>query len=296
MWNPNATTFANSDLVGTAPNEVFVDKNNTIYVTNRQTGRAMIWLGGISTQTRDIFIINTLWSLFVTAAGDIYGVGGYTNAGQVAKVTLNSSNSVPVMYVCGWCYDLFIDADNNLYCSIESHHQIIARSLNSNSNAFTVIAGTGSPGSASDSFNKPNGIFVDTNFDLYVADCLNDRIQLFRSGQSHAITVAGNESSNITITLSRPNAVTLDENGYLFIVDHWNHRIVGSDANGFRCTVGCSGSNGPQSDQLYGPKTLSFDSYGNLFVADDGNNRIQKFFLMTNACSTYDKNQLKNLE
>ena len=47
-WNPNATTFASSNLVGADPYKVFVATNNTVYVANRQMGRVIIWSGGTS--------------------------------------------------------------------------------------------------------------------------------------------------------------------------------------------------------------------------------------------------------
>jgi hypothetical protein len=131
--------------------------------------------------------------------------------------------------------------------------------------------------------NYPQGIFVDINLDLYVADCRNNRIQLFQSEQLDAITVAGSGSLNTTISLNCPTGVVLDADGYLFIVDSGNNRIVGSGSDGFRCLVGCSNSTGSASNQLDGPRTLSFDSYGNMFVTDYGNNRIQKFSLLTNS-------------
>ena len=129
----------------------------------------------------------------------------------------------------------------------------------------------------------PHGIYVDINFDLYVADSGNNRIQLFRSGDLNGITLAGNGAPG-TITLRYPTAVVLDNDGYLFIVDSGNNRIVGSGLNGFRCLVGCSGTSGSESNQLSWPKSMAFDSYGNMFVADTGNSRIQKFLLNSNSC------------
>ncbi|CAF4630366.1 unnamed protein product, partial [Didymodactylos carnosus] len=105
----------------------------------------------------------------------------------------------------------------------------------------TIVAGTDRPGSALNQLNNPFGIFVDVNFDLYVADCLNNRVQLFRLGQSIGITVAGNGSPNPTIPLLCPTRIVLDAQKYLFIVDYGNDRIVGSGPNGFRCLVGCHG-------------------------------------------------------
>ena len=146
--------------------------------------------------------------------------------------------------------------------------------------------GTGICGTTSNMLCYPNGIFVHINFDLYVTDCNNNRVQLFKSGQLNATTIAGSGASG-TIILSCPNGVVLDGDDHLFIVDGNNHRIVGSDANGFRCVVGCSGG-GSAADQLLGPWSVSFDSYGNMFVTDYGNNRIQKFVLSFNSCGKCD--------
>ena len=156
--------------------------------------------------------------------------------------------------------------------------------MKSESNALRIVAGTGSAGSTSTTLNGPRGIFVDVNLDLYVADTGNSRIQLFRSGQLNATTVAGSSSLTTTISLNGPTGIVLDADSYLFIVDNENHRIVGSGPYGFRCLVGCNGSRGSASNQLNHPWTLSFDSYGNMFVLDQWNYRVQKFSLMTNLC------------
>ena len=184
------------------------------------------------------------------------------------------------------CSGLFIDISNTLYCSMGSHHQVLKRSLNDSATTTTTIAGSASSGSGSNQLNYPLGIFVDINFDLYVADSGNDRIQLFPSGELNGITVAGSGSPDITITLSLPYAVVLDADHYLFITERGNHRIIGSGPYGFRCLVGCSGS-GSGSNQLNNPTSLSFDIDGNLFVADSYNNRIQKFILMIKSCGMF---------
>ena len=56
-------------------------------------------------------------------------------------------------------------------------------------------------GSASDRLADPQGIFVDIDFNLYVADNGNNRIQLFLPGQLNATTVAGIGAPG-TITLA----------------------------------------------------------------------------------------------
>jgi hypothetical protein len=169
----------------------------------------------------------------------------------------------------------------------------ISLNNNNNPNNLTIVAGNGSPGPTSMKLHTPQGIFVTTNFNLYVADCGNDRIQLFYHGQLNATTVAGNGFSG-AITLNCPTDVILDVNNYLFIVDSNNHRIIGSGPYGFQCVAGCSGTHGQGSDQLNHPQSLSFDSFGNLFVVDKDNDRIQKFLLNSDSCNMYTGNIFLN--
>jgi hypothetical protein len=181
------------------------------------------------------------------------------------------------------CAGLFVDITNTLYCSISNSHQVVKKWLGDGVTTSAIIAGRNGPGSGLDNLNFPVGIFVDINFDLYVADCRNNRVQLFQLGQIFATTVAGNGATN-TITLSCPTGVVLDADKHLFIVDSGNHRIIGSGPTGFWCIIGCFGS-GSAPNQLYNPQSMSFDSYGNIFVTDLKNKRIQKFVLATNSCS-----------
>lgn len=188
------------------------------------------------------------------------------------------------MYVKNTCWDLFVDINNNIYCSMLDYHQVATKSLINNSSMWKIAAGTDCPGSTSSTLTNPRGIFVDINLNLYVADFGNNRIQKLSPNQIDAITIAGATVPG-TISLSGPTGIVLDGNGYLFIVDCWNHRIVASGPNGFRCVAGCSGNSGSAPNQLYYPTTINFDTYRNMIVADDWNHRIQKFFLITNISS-----------
>ncbi|CAF1439445.1 unnamed protein product [Adineta steineri] len=225
-------------------------------------------------------------SLSVTSNGDIYIDDGFKN-GRVQKWIAQTNTFVTIMNVNSSCYGLFVDMNDTLYCSMTQHHQVVKRSLNDfvmTSNR--VAAGTGIYGSASNQLYSPHGIFVDVNLDLYVADCYNDRVQLFKLGESNGVTVAGSTSLNPTLTLRCPSGIILDADKYLFIVDSGNDRIVGSGLNGFRCLVGCYES-GSQSNQLYNPFSFSFDRSGNIFVTDSYNHRIQKFQYLEESCNKF---------
>jgi hypothetical protein len=224
--------------------------------------------------------------LFVTSSGDIFIDNGVSN-GQVNRWLINGTSTAPVMYVSQSCLGLFVDINSTLYCSLFALHQVVATSLNDASNTLRTIAGTGCSGSTSNTLYAPMGIFVDINFNLYVADNMNNRIQLFQSRRPNATTVAGSTASG-TIALLGPTDVVLDADGYLFIVDSGNQRIIGSGPTGFRCVAGCSGTSGSASNQLNSPYAMAFDSYGNIFVTDGINHRIQKFALVADSCGMYD--------
>jgi hypothetical protein len=273
-------------MVGSNPYGIFVDTYNTIYAADGTNNRIQVWLEGSINPTRTISgNISSPCSLFVTSSGDIYVDNG-DYYGEVDRWLLNATNSIPAMYITQSCYGLFIDINNTLYCSLYGLHQVVAKSLDDISNTLKIAAGTGCPGSASNMLNSPHGIYIDINFNLYVADSTNGRIQRFQSGQLNAITVAGAGVPG-TITLFFPTSVVLDADGYLFIVDSYNYRIIGSGPTGFRCVAGCSGASGSASNQLYNPQTMAFDSYGNIFVTDLDNNRIQKFVLAAHSCGMY---------
>ncbi|CAF3732096.1 unnamed protein product, partial [Adineta steineri] len=294
-WYPNATTFANLSMMGSQPRDIFINTNNTIYVTSQAANKILVWSEGNTIPIKNISgNISSPIGLFVTTAGEIY-VDSDNSIGRIDKWTLNSTVGISIMYTCTKCYDIFIDMNNNLYCSMKDSHQVVTKSLDVVSNALTIVAGTGTAGNTSSMLNSPYGIYVNTNFDLYVADYLNNRIQIFQSGQLNGITVAGAASLNRTITLNGPTGIILDADNYLYIVDSNNHRIVGSGPSGFHCLVGCSGSSGSAENQLSYPKMLSFDSYGNMFVTDYSNNRIQKFAILTSLCSETITSTLMNL-
>jgi len=247
----------------------------------------IIWPNTSSISPRNISLkSSSITTVFVTEDNLIYFDYQSNSISEIRRLSTDLSTTISIMRTVDNCYDIFIDIYNYIYCSLEDYHQIIRKSLNNSFDQVRIVAGTGITGSTSFMLNRPQGIFVDVNLDLYVADRSNNRVQLFPFDQSDGTTIAGNGSSLSTIHLDNPVAVVLDANKYVFIVEHGSHRIIGSDSNGFRCLVGCYGQ-GSSDNELDNPRAMSFDKYGNIFVVDTGNNRTQKFQLTTNSCSKF---------
>ena len=149
----------------------------------------------------------------------------------------------------------------------------------------SLSAGTGGRGIAQNELNEPWGIFVDTEFNLYVADAANNRVQLFRPGQLNGITVAGAGVPN-GLQLKFPTDVVVDMNGFLFVADNQHNRVIRVKGNEYACIAGCSGTNGSAANELHKAYAVRLDSHGHLYVADEANDRIQKFNLFSSGCGT----------
>ena len=263
---------------------MFINTNNTIYVAASDLNQLVVFSSMNSTSAMTIGTgLVSPRGLFVTIDNDIYVDNG-RNHSRVEKWTSNATNGAAVMNVSSGCYSLFVDINNTLYCSLDIIPMIVKRSLTDVINtSATVAAGNETEGTSSYQLNHPNGIFVDTELTLYVADCFNHRIQSFTLNQLNGTTVAGAGAAG-TVTLLHPVEIMLDGGNALFIVEYGNHRIVRSGPTGFQCILGCSGGGGSGPSQLNHPRSMAFDRDGNLFVLDTDNHRIQKFQLATDTC------------
>lgn len=269
--------MVNKTVVRTGLASIFVDRNDIVYATDEFHDRILMW----NTDSDKPTIINLYnmympHDLFVTIDKSIYVLS--SSKSLVDKLLPNTTKGTIVMV--NDCFGLFIDIDNYLYCSINNEHKVVKKSLDNDINKLIIVAGTGKKGLDDKRLDDPRGIFVDINFDLYVADCGNNRVQLFKSKQLGGITVAGNDAE-LPFRLICPTEIFLDGNGYLFIMDAFN-RIIGSKSNGFYCIYGCSDKSDIDYYEVY---AAAFDSHGNIFLIDKPNDRILKLHLLTNTSS-----------
>ena len=281
-WNADAITYVNNSI-GIYPTGILVTVDDTVYVAMSNLNQIQVWTEENSIPMMNHSIITSEpHDVFVTINRDVY-FGGGNLQDIVDKWIWNTNVSVPAMHTSGICFGLFVDVIDNLYCSLDLANQVMRISTNCVINNTVIVAGNSMNGSAPNMLHGPRGIFVDTDFVLYVADCYNNRIQRFLYGQSNGLTVAGSGAMG-SISLSLPHDVILDGNGYIYIVEFYGHRIVCSGPYGFRCIIGCTGTAGSAANQLSNPTGLSFDNHGNLFVTDSANSRVQKFLLSNTSC------------
>ena len=266
------------------PRAVFVNMNDIVY-TASSLGPIYAWHGNDSSPWMNFtFPSGTLVSMFATNDGELFaGISISSNVSVVQSWTADGMNRTTLITTSKPCYGLFVDDVHRLYCSLGEANSVMMLVLNDSLGTNKTIAGGGVAGGPSTQLSNPKGIFVSSNYTLYVADYGNHRIQRFPPGQLNGNTVAGT-GAPATVMLNSPSAVVLDGDDFMFIADHFNHRIVGEGPNGFRCIAGCSNTSGAAANQLSEPWGLSFDSHGNIFVLDINNHRIQKFFLSKTSC------------
>ena len=217
------------------------------------------------------------FGMFVVSTGEIYVNYG---AGRVDKWKSKVDTYETVAQFCWTCWAIFISMNDMIYCSMAL--SIVTKSLHSNSSTQTVIAGTGVSGSEAHMLNMARGIFVDINLDLYVADCRNHRVQLFRSGTIDGITIL---TTSNTLKNFYPTDVVLDANQNIYIVDSAENRIFSGTSNNFKCIIGCREEG--TSWTITFP-SMAFDSFGNIYYADHLNRRVRKFLLSKDKCGKFE--------
>ncbi len=121
-------------------------------------------------------------------------------------------------------------------------------------------------------FNRPEGLGLDAQGNLHVADSCNHRIQIL-SPTLEAVESYGEPGSGIG-QLGYPYDVKIDATGMRFVCEFGNSRIQVFDTRGKSSEIiGCRGT---APGEFSNPWGVALDSCGNLYVADAGNHRVQK--------------------
>jgi sugar lactone lactonase YvrE len=186
---------------------------------------------------------------------------------------------------------LALDADGNLYVSDWGNHRV---RMISSAGTVTTIAGGGLPGSRGAladgpanvaRFFGPEGLAVDTEGNIFVADTLNNRIRRI-SPDGIVTTVAGSGPGTAygfdgalvdgpadIARFNDPSDVVVDAAGVLYVTDRLNHVIRMITPDGQVSTF--AGSGHPGSADGVGraasfelPNRIAIDRHGNLYVTE----------------------------
>ena len=149
--------------------------------------------------------------------------------------------------------------------------------------AVSFMKAFGQAGNAPGDFNRPEGICVDAQDRVYVADSCNHRIEVFdRDGKFlRTYGKAGGGKGE----LSYPYDICVDKAGRQYVCEFGNSRIQVFDANDQPIEI--IGGPGGEPGQFSNPWGVALDSAGNLYVADSLNHRVQKLIRKQTVVSVF---------
>jgi gliding motility-associated-like protein len=148
---------------------------------------------------------------------------------------------------------------------------------------LTYSSQFGTAGSGNSMLNKPSDVALNAAGQTFVADGLNNRIEIFNADGSYSGQFGTAGTGNVQF--NQPYGVAFDASGNVYVADMGNNRVqVYDNTFNYVKTIGTSGAG-----QLSSPKGIYVDASGNLYVADYGNNRVAIF----DNTGTY-KTQIKN--
>lgn len=219
--------------------------------------------------------------LMTLLAGD--GTQGYSGDGGPAATA-----------ELGYPYDVARDNAGNAY--IADTYNCVVRKVDTARNISSVAGTPGSCGFAGDGgpaasayLDYPEGVYVDGDNNLYIADTYNNVIRKVSggiittvAGTPTALGYSGDGGPATSAELYYPSGVKADSTGTLYVADTYNHRVrMVNASSGNITTIAGNGNGGFSGDgiatqnSLYYPSNIWRDPNDNLFIADQYNNRVR---------------------
>lgn len=140
---------------------------------------------------------------------------------------------------------------------------------------FHLLGFWGEPGRETGQLNRAEGLGIDAQDRVYVADSCNHRIQVFQADGTFIRTYgrAGRDPGEF----SYPYDIKVDADGRQYVCEFGNSRITILDSQDHVIELLGGDHAGGQPGRFANPWSIALDSLGNLYVADSQNHRVQKF-------------------
>lgn len=196
---------------------------------------------------------------------------------------------------------LALDSSGNIYLT-DTGYEVI-REVKTTGDIFKVAGTYGTPGNTGDgesatnaTLNQPEGVVVDTEGNLYIADTVNNRIREVSAGTINNVAGAsagtvcpgstencGDGGAATSAKLNNPWGVAVDSSFNIYIADTYDYRIrVVTQSTGLINTVAGNGTAGFTGDataaihaEIQPAFGIAVDSLGNIYFPDETDSRIR---------------------
>ena len=235
-------------------------------------------------------------NIFIDASGNLFVADGNFNsssASRILKFPAGSTSATNGVIVAGtgtqgsalnqFGYDnkVFVDGTGSIY--VGDNYNLRVLKFPSNSSAGTngaIIAGGNGSGSGLNQFSTIDGIFVDSNGNLFVADGGNARVIKFSAGSTQSTN--GSVVAQSGLSAFGVKSVYVTGDGSIYVADATQNRVLRFPSNSTSATAGTivagGNGNGAAQNQLGSNiGAIYVDEAGTIYIPDVNNHRIQKW-------------------
>ncbi len=265
------------------PYGMAIDSKGNLYVADQKVGAIFIF----NTETREVELIkNKTHGHFVRIIGlamDDNDRLFVSDPGLSHILVFNAKHEAEDVITEGLVRPgaMAIDSENRLlYVSDVDQDQVLV--YDADSLKLKRKMGTGgqkhaltSPGD----FARPGGLAIDSDGNLYVADTLNDRIEIF-DGDGKFIRAFGKAGDGPGY-FARPKGVAIDSDGHIWVADGMQDRV--QVFNQEAQLLISFGGHGLLPGMFQGIVNIMIDKQNRVFTSEIFPGRVQQFRYVTDA-------------
>jgi sugar lactone lactonase YvrE len=195
----------------------------------------------------------------------------YTPEGELLRTIGGRNGTGPGEF--GFVTDALQDSQGYYYVSEYGEYDRIQKFTRDGE----FISEWGGHGTEPGQFMRPQGMVIDGEDHIWVADACNHRIQVFDT--SGKLLKLWGTSGHAPGELYYPYGLALGAEGEdaIYVIEYGNHRVQKFTLDGQ--SLGCWGRHGRQEGQMHNPWALARDSQGRIHALDSNNHRVQRIRL-----------------
>jgi sugar lactone lactonase YvrE len=265
------------------PYGIAVDSKNKLYVADQKVGAIFIF----NTETREVELIkNKTQAHFARIIGLAMDDGDrlfVSDPGLRHILVFNAAHKAEDVITDGLVSPgaLAIDRENRLlYVSDVELDQVLVY----DADTLKLIRKIGTTGHKHElttpgDFARPSGLAVDADSNLYVADTLNNRIEIF-DADGKFIRAFGKNGDGPGY-FARPKGVAVDGDGHIWVADGMQDRVQVFDQEDQLLIS--FGGHGLLPGQFQGLVGIAVDKMNRVFTSEIFPGRVQQFRYVTDA-------------